>query len=87
MARFSMAPRRQLTLPTSRWRARQQPSSLSNPGLGRPRLPAKGRCVALPVGPMAPSRGPVMAEMAFIACAVMSFIAGITDVMDLIAFR
>ena len=26
-----------------------------------------------------------MAEMAFIACAVMSFIAGITDVMDLIA--
>ena len=85
MARFSMAPRRQLTLPTSRWRARQQPSSLSNPGLGRPRLPAKGRCVALPVGPMAPSRGPVMAEMAFIACAVMSFIAGITDVMDLIA--
>ena len=53
-------------------------------GLG---LPAKGRCVALPVGPMAPSRGPVMAEMAFIACAVMSFIAGITDVMDLIAFR
>ena len=43
--------------------------------------------MALPVGPMAPSRGPVMAEMAFIACAVMSFIAGITDVMDLIAFR
>ena len=42
VARFSMAPRRQLTLPTSRWRARQQPSSLSNPGLGRPRLPAKG---------------------------------------------
>ena len=31
---------------------------------------------------MAPSRGPVMAEMAFITCAVMSFIAGITDVMD-----
>ena len=32
--------------------ARQQPSSLSNPGLGRPRLPAKGRCVALPCGAM-----------------------------------
>ena len=43
--------------------------------------------MALPVGPMAPSRGPEMAEMAFIACAVMSFIAGITDVMDLIACR
>ena len=33
---------------------------------------------------MAPSRGPVMAEIAVITCAVMSLIAGGTSVMDLI---
>ena len=86
---FSMAPRRPIgapdlamaslrpALPRARIRASVASAYL-------PERASRRRFQACPLGGMAPSRGPVMAEIAVITCAVMSLIAGGTSVMDLI---
>ena len=83
---FSMAPRRPIgapdlamaslrpALPRARIRASVASAYL-------PERASRRRFQACPLGGMAPSRGPVMAEMAFITCAVMSLIAGGTSVV------
>ena len=83
---FSMAPRRPIgapdlamaslrpALPRARIRASVASAYL-------PERASRRRFKACPLGGMAPSRVPVMAEIAVITCAVMSLVAGGTSVM------